>query len=189
MDRKIPKSATVVFSGILFDVYHWRQRLFDGSYTTFEAVKRRDTVRVLPTKGNQVLMARETLISDGSTVFGLFGGREERGRSSLASAKRELFEEAGYASNDWKFIKAFEPFDSRTIDYKVFLFAARNCRKADGQRLEGGEKIAVKEVSFNTMLDILSRPIGSDNTVTAYFAKAKRDRRARARLRKLLFGP
>jgi ADP-ribose pyrophosphatase len=187
MDRKIPKSAKVVFRGILFDVYHWKQRLFDGSYTTFEAVRRADAVRVLPTKGDKVLMAEETLISNGSKVLGLFGGRVERGEPHLNSAKRELLEEAGYASNDWALIRVHEPFASLMIDYKVFIFAARNCKKVGDPHLEGGEKIAAKEVSFSAMLNALSKPVGSDSTISGYFTKAKKDRRELARLRNMLF--
>jgi ADP-ribose pyrophosphatase len=57
----IPKHAKKVFSGIIFDVYHWEQELYDGTSTTFEALKRRGTAIVLPIlyNGNILLCIQE----------------------------------------------------------------------------------------------------------------------------------
>ncbi len=45
-EQPIPEHAKKVFSGVIFDVYHWEQEMFDGSRATFEKVKRADTVGV-----------------------------------------------------------------------------------------------------------------------------------------------
>ncbi len=37
---KIPPNAKRVFKGIIFDVYQWQQKMFDGSKETFEMLKR-----------------------------------------------------------------------------------------------------------------------------------------------------
>ena len=48
MERKcIPDNAKIVFNGILFDVYHWEQKMFDGTTRTFEAVRRIPTTQIL----------------------------------------------------------------------------------------------------------------------------------------------
>jgi hypothetical protein len=36
MAIKTPKGAKLAFRGVVFDVYQWKQRMFDGSYQTFE---------------------------------------------------------------------------------------------------------------------------------------------------------
>ena len=52
---KIPKNAKCVFTGIVYDVYQWEETNFDGSPATFEAVKRHDSVQVIPTDGKHVI--------------------------------------------------------------------------------------------------------------------------------------
>ena len=43
----IPDHATCVFHGALFDVYQWQQEMFDGTYETFEMLRRPDTIAVI----------------------------------------------------------------------------------------------------------------------------------------------
>ena len=45
--KLIPKQAECKFRGELFDVYQWPQKLFDGSMSTFEMLKRDDTVVIV----------------------------------------------------------------------------------------------------------------------------------------------
>jgi ADP-ribose pyrophosphatase len=44
--QPIPPHAKRVFKGIVFDVYHWEQELYDGALTIFEGLRRRETVIV-----------------------------------------------------------------------------------------------------------------------------------------------
>ena len=43
----IPDEAEKVFNGVLFDVYQWQQEMYDGSYATFERLRRADTAAVI----------------------------------------------------------------------------------------------------------------------------------------------
>lgn len=52
---KIPEDAKLVFKGVIFDVYQWEQEMFDGTYETFEAIKRVGTVQIIPTIGDKAL--------------------------------------------------------------------------------------------------------------------------------------
>ena len=45
--QPIPINAKKVFQGIIFDVYQWEQKLFDGTVATFEKLKRPDIDIVL----------------------------------------------------------------------------------------------------------------------------------------------
>jgi len=42
--------SKLVFKGVVFDVYQWEQKMFDGSYEIFEKLKRKDTAMVIPIK-------------------------------------------------------------------------------------------------------------------------------------------
>ena len=55
----IPKSAKCVFKGLFFQTYQWQQKQFDGTYATFEAVKRRPTVQIIATVGDKIILLKE----------------------------------------------------------------------------------------------------------------------------------
>ncbi|MBI2075156.1 MAG: hypothetical protein HYT82_00635 [Candidatus Harrisonbacteria bacterium] len=43
---------------MLFDIYQWKQKMFDGSFATFEKVKRReDTVTIVPITTNKKIIS------------------------------------------------------------------------------------------------------------------------------------
>jgi 8-oxo-dGTP pyrophosphatase MutT (NUDIX family) len=148
---KIPKGAKRVFKGIIFDTYQWRQKMFDGSYATFEALKRPATIQVLPTMNGKVLLSYEEQPNRGAT-YTFLGGRQDEGEVPLSVAKRELLEEAGLKSDDWKLHKIYE-VESK-IDWDIYLFIARNCKEVAEPKHEAGEKIEVKDVSFDEFLKI-----------------------------------
>ena len=47
-EQRIPDDAVKVFSGKIFNTYQWPQRLYDGTETIFEAIRRPDSVNILP---------------------------------------------------------------------------------------------------------------------------------------------
>jgi ADP-ribose pyrophosphatase len=150
---KIPKQSKRVFKGEIFDVYHWEQKMFDGSHQTFEILKRPDTVEIIPTVGDKILIAEQeqpTL----PLFYSLFGGRVDAGEKPLETAKRELLEESGYSSDGWELIHSYEPYANK-MDWTVFRYIARNCKKTAEQNLDAGEKIKVLTISFDEFLDIV----------------------------------
>ena len=149
---KIPKQARCVFRGVIFDVYQWKHRLYDGSTVTFERLKRPDTVQVIATSGKKIFISDEKQ-PDRPRFFSLFGGRIEVGETPLEAAKREFFEESGMESPDWEFVKYYEPVVK--IDWKIHLFIARHCEQKSRQQLEAGERIRVRAVSFQQFFNIV----------------------------------
>jgi ADP-ribose pyrophosphatase len=150
---KIPSHAKLVFKGEIFDTYQWEQEMFDGSTATFEALKRPDTIQIIPTFEGKILLAYEEQpnkpLSDS-----LLGGRIEEGEEPLVAAKRELIEESGMESDDWELLKVFE--NEGKFEWNIYLYAARNCKKVAEPNLDPGEKIEVKELLFDEFLDIVS---------------------------------
>jgi ADP-ribose pyrophosphatase len=55
----IPDHAECVFKGVIFDVYQWQQELYDGTATTFERIRRPDTVEVIGVTDHKILIVND----------------------------------------------------------------------------------------------------------------------------------
>src|SRR3989338_1314029 len=147
----IPHEAKKVFSGEIFDVYQWEQVLFDGTTAVFEMLKRPNSVEVIATSGDKILVAEEE--QPGRPPFyTLVGGRQEVGEPPEDAGKRELLEESGCASNDWELYKEFQP--TSKIDWSVYIYIARNCQKTHEPSLDAGEKINILSLSFDDFVEL-----------------------------------
>src|SRR5690606_34070604 len=121
---RIPPQATRVFEGVIFDVYHWQQPLYDGRTTaTFELLKRADTASVLAVASGKLLLVRDTQPHRG-TVLTTPGGRVDPGESPEAAALRELAEETGYRAGMVELLVTFEP--SHKIEWQSHYYLARD---------------------------------------------------------------
>ena len=150
--QPIPDSAKKVFEGVLFDVYQWEQELFDGTKTTFEKLKRPDTVVVFPVLDNKKILLTEQEQPGKEPFIGAAGGRVDAGEDILDAAKRELLEETGYEAAEFILWDAQHP--TSMIDWVVYTFVAKGLRKAADLNLDAGEKIILKPVSFDEFIDL-----------------------------------
>ena len=69
-------------------------------------------------------------------------GRGEFSEDALAAAKRELLEETGYESDEWRHLLTV-PSHATIADNYAHLFEAKNCRKVAGQSLDETEFLKV----------------------------------------------
>src|SRR3989338_8402924 len=92
---KLPKNAKRVFKGEIFEVWQWRQKMYDGTTETFEMLKRPDTTQVIAVIEDKILILKQKQPNNASAFLSLAGGRREKNESALNSAKRELLEETG----------------------------------------------------------------------------------------------
>lgn len=153
MDSKIPDHAKLVFRGKIFDVYQWEQEMFDGSVEIFERLKRPNTVQVIATQGDKILLSFEE--QPGSPArLSLPGGRAEPDEEPLETAKRELLEEGGMVSDDWELYKLYRV--GGKIDWSIYLFVARNCRVVAKQQLDAGERIEIRSLLFDDFIQAVS---------------------------------
>lgn len=73
-----------------------------------------------------------------------YGSRldKDSAEDALAAAKRELMEETGYESDDWKFLLSV-PSNATMADNYANIFVAKRCRKVSGQSLDETEFLNV----------------------------------------------
>ena len=73
-----------------------------------------------------------------------YGNRQdaESTEDALAAAKRELMEETGYESDDWKFLLTV-PSNATMADNYAYIYVAKNCIKVSGQNLDETEVLNV----------------------------------------------
>lgn len=181
---KIPENAKLVFKGVIFDIYQWQQEMYDGSTATFEAIKRPGTVQVIPTVGDKVLLSYEEQPGK-PRRHTFFGGRMEEGEEPLAAIKRELLEETGLESNQWELYKEYQA--GGKIEWPIYLFVARDCKKITEPRLDPGEKIDIKEFSFDEFVDIVSREDFMEMQTSNEVFRLKQDTDKLEQFRKFIF--
>lgn len=169
---KIPPQAKKVFKGVIFDVYQWEQEMFDGSKAIFERLRRPYTVGVIPVYEDKILIALQEQPTS-PLGYSLFGGMINVGEDELSAAKREFLEEAGLVSEDWELFRNFD-IDSK-VDWKVYYFIARNCKKVAEQKLDAGEKIQIKPVSFDEFINLMASGETRDYQLVADILRMKLD--------------
>lgn len=185
-NKRLPKNSKRVFRGVIFDVWQWKQKMFDGSWATWEKLSRPDTVNVVAVVGEKIILLRQKQPDWKRYKNTLAGGRVDEGESPLAAAERELLEETGYVSKKWKLWKKMNPYGK--IVWTVYNFVARDCVKAREPQPDAGEKIETKLVSFENFLKL-----GDDNDfyegeLKSTLLRARYDQKFRKEFRELLFG-
>ena len=151
----IPQHSKKVFEGVLFDVYHWEQEQFDGTYKTFEALKRLPSVQIIAkTIAGKFVILKEQQPQDKEVGYSLIGGGcDYEDESAENGARRELLEETGMVCEELELLEVTHP--GGKIDWPCYYFLAHNCEIIQEQNLDSGEKIEVLEVDFEEFLDIV----------------------------------
>jgi ADP-ribose pyrophosphatase len=164
--NQIPDTATKVFAGVIHDVYHYPQIFYDGSTQTMEKIVRPDSVLVIPVLANgNILMSRQTH-AGGTEFTSFFGGRVEAGEDALEGAKRELAEESGLTSQNWKELYCLKT-DGNIFSDK-YCFVAYNCQYSTETKLDLGEKISVFEIRPDQLLEQVMDPVCREQTFKNY---------------------
>ena len=126
--------------------------MFDGTVSTFEMLKRPNTVEVIAVKDGKICLSHQSQPTK-SDFYSLFGGRGEEGEEPLATAKRELLEESGLVSDNWQLYKTYYPLHK--IDWSVYTYIAKDCHKVAEPELDPGERIEMREYSFDGFVDLV----------------------------------
>jgi ADP-ribose pyrophosphatase len=154
--KLVPRHAKQVFRGVIYEVYQWQQLMFDGSYQTFEMLKRPDTVKVLAVKDNQIIILDQE--QPGYEAFyDLPGGRHDVDtETELQAAKREMLEETGMTFDSWKLIYVTQSFSK--VEAFMYIYIATDFIAQAEQHLDPGEKIKILQLDLNEVKEILLSP-------------------------------
>jgi len=165
----IPDEAECKFQGVIYDVYQWQQELFDGSKTTFEMLRRPDTVVVICIVDDKILVIKDEQPHSGMRL-GFPGGRvDDEDQDILLAAKREVCEETGYMFDQWRLVNVFQPHTK--IEWFVHIFVARGVVGTTDVQLDAGEKIIVDLLPFDEVRNQVFKKIGYLGDARTVFEK------------------
>lgn len=169
--QPIPESASQVFEGKIFSIYQWQQKMYDGTFETFEKLKRVDTVGVVAvTEDNKIIVTKQE--QPGCPLFyGLAGGRIDPGEDVATAALRELREEAGMEPKTLEPWFALRPSDK--IDWIIYTAIAKKCRTVGDLQLDAGEKIILEALNFADFVKLTRDPLFRDREVTSKIYEAE----------------
>lgn len=179
----IPDHAKRVFKGVIFDVYQWEQEMFDSTKAVFEKLKRADTVIVFPVLPDGKIILTEEEQPGKAMYLGAPGGRVDEGEDILVAIKRELLEETGYEAEEYILWDAEYPIGK--IDWVIYTFVAKGLKKVSEPHLDAGERITIKTVTFDELLDLALHPKFSEKGIIPKLLEAKSNPEKMDELKKL----
>ncbi len=151
----VPDQAKRVFQGMIFDVYQWPEKFFDGTPHTFEMTKRPDTVVAICIVDDKILVIEDEQPHRGTRTT-LPGGRVDPEDSDpLTAAKREIIEETGYSFANWKLIDVTQR--ETKIEWFVHLYVAWDVTNQAQPSPEPGEKITLNPKTLEQIKQLLSQ--------------------------------
>lgn len=184
-ENSIPDDAEKVFKGVIFDVYQWEQELFDGSTAVFERLSRSDSAVVFPIleDGSILLIEDEQPARDVKLTVpaGSVDGNEE----PQQVAARELLEETGYEAEELIPFIDFAPWNK--IDWRIYYFIGKNCKKVAEPLVQAGERITPKISSFDEMIEYAVKGELDQPAFSILALQAKLDPRKMEKLRNDFF--
>lgn len=146
-------------------------RFPDGNvFEPFYSYSRRDYVVIVAsdTDGNYLCVRQfRQGIKKVTTEFPAGGIERKDGReygeagdlsaeNALSAAKRELLEETGYESDEWKHLLTV-PSNATMADNYAYLYVARNCRRVSEQSLDETEFLNVKKFSAQEIEEMIDK--------------------------------
>jgi len=181
----LPPNARLVFKGVIFEVWQWDQKMFDGTTEVFERIWRCPTVEIIAAVGDRIIIEDQEQ-PDRKDIISLPGGRADRSEDLLEEAKRELLEETGYESADWDLLLTHGK--NNKVIHEVCYFIARDCKKVKEPELDSGEKIETSSITFEEFLALSDDPhFWTSPEFIVYLLMAKSDPKKAEELRERIF--
>ena len=152
----IPAQAECVFNGVIYDVYHWQQTMFDGSTATFEMLKRPDTIKVIAIRDGKIVILEQQQ-PDTKLFYDVPGGRHDHpGETEVQAAQRELKEETGLEFAEWRLLSVTQPHGK--VEQFIYIYLASEFVSETEQQLDAGEKISVHYLTLAEVKQLFDAP-------------------------------
>ena len=144
-------ASEVVFSGRLLEVRRDRIRLPDGGEATREFVVHPGAVLVVPVLDDgRLVLERQFRYPVRRVMLEFPAGKIDAGETPLATAQRELVEEAGYTAQKWKKLGTIHPEIGYSTEF-IDLYEATGLAHV-GQKLDEGEFLDVVALTEDELL-------------------------------------
>jgi ADP-ribose pyrophosphatase len=154
--RLVPPESKRVFRGEIYDVYQWPQKMYDGSTSTFEMLKRPDTIVVMGIDRDKIIVLEERQPNT-DWFYGLPGGRHDYdAETELEAAKREMLEETGVTFKNWRLVSVTQSHGK--IDWFLYLFVAWDLSGVHEQHLDSGEQVKVLRLGLSEIKELITNP-------------------------------
>ncbi|MBM3358090.1 MAG: NUDIX hydrolase [Betaproteobacteria bacterium] len=140
-------SSKTVYRGNLLHVLEDEVQLPDGARSWREYVRHPGAVMMVPfLDRDTVLLVRQFRYPLGRHFLELPAGKIDRGEEPIATARRELREECGYAAGSWDHLATFHPCVGYS-DERIELYLARELAEA-GSAPDDGEFIETRPTAL-----------------------------------------
>ena len=166
-------ASEAVFDGKLLHVRRDTVRLPDGSLATREFVVHPGAVLIVPVlPDGRLVVERQFRYPVGAVFLEFPAGKIDPGETELATARRELAEEAGYVATTWAPLGRIHSVVGYS-DEAISFFVAEGLTHI-GARLDHGEFLEIVTLSLDAMLAALDKgEITDAKTVAALLLYAR----------------
>lgn len=123
----------------------------------FSVIEAVDWVNVIAlTPADEVVLIRQYRVGIAKVCLEIPGGMVDEGEDARTAAARELVEETGYTSDNWRLLGTVSPNPAIQNNY-LHTYLALDARRTDAQRLDGSEIVTVETRSLAAVTDALRR--------------------------------
>lgn len=162
-------STEAVFEGRLLKVYRDEVRLPDGSTGAREYVKHPGAVVVIPVLADgRLVFERQFRYPVGRAFLELPAGKIDPGEDILACARRELQEETGYVTENWRYLGVMHPCIGYSNE-RIEIFLAQGLEHV-GHAWDEGEFLEILTLSLEeARAAVFDGRITDAKTITALY--------------------
>jgi ADP-ribose pyrophosphatase len=166
--------SEVVFQGKLLEVRSDQVRLPDGGTATREFVVHPGAVLVVPVlPDGRLVLERQFRYPVRRVMLEFPAGKIDAAETPLATAQRELVEEAGYTATTWKPLGTIHPEVGYSTEF-IDLFEATGLTHV-GQKLDEGEFLDIVAMTEDELLARFDcGDLTDGKTIAALFAWLRR---------------
>ncbi len=161
-------SSQYVYNGKVIDVKRDKILVSNGHQSTREVVEHTGGVVILALKEDKLLMVKQWRYPIKGVSLELPAGKLEKGENPDYASKRELEEETGYISDNWKSL-GYIYTSPGFCDEKLYLYLASDL-KYKQQNPDEDEIIESLEYPISEVFDMIDNGLINDSkTICALF--------------------